>query len=77
MGITNTRDVNQERNTEVRGQVKHLAEECGVSLKFISNITGLDYGLFNKWVNGKKNYVNRNLDIVEKVLQEKYTSWGR
>lgn len=65
-------DVNVSRNDSIRQMVKNLFENFGVSKKFFAECAGLDYGLFTKWVGGKKNYIDNNIDKIEMILSDKY-----
>lgn len=65
-------NVNVARNDELRRKVNELFDDYGVNIKFFTSLLEMDYGLFIKWKKGKKNYIDNNLDKIEKVLTEKY-----
>lgn len=63
-------DIN--RNSILRHYVLELANEYGVSMRFLAEEIGIDYNMFVVWKNGRKNYMDVNLDRIERIVFGKY-----
>lgn len=64
--------IDVERNERLRAYVRTLAEEYGVSSRFLAKKMGVHYNMFMLWKNESKNFMDCNLDKIEEVLRDMY-----
>ncbi len=63
---------NEKRNREVRQHLEYVEKGLGVSIRFISIQTGINYGALNKFKAGHKNFLEPNLNKLENFYSTRY-----
>ena len=64
-----TTKVDVSRNEKLRSYVTTLVDGFGVSARFLSREAGFEYSRFVAWKNGRKQFVDGNLDKIDEMLK--------